>query len=180
MPTERPILRVAPSVTRKKVKSEKSHGRIFISDSHKDERWLGELKVSLKNLPRATVLNPWDDTRIPAGANWREEIEYAISQADIAIVLGSRNFMASDFITKYELLPILRAHRRRGLPVLWIAVSYFNHEAARLGEFQALNNPSHPLSDLSRGRRDKEWVEIESRIKEAIENRVSDRSRRAG
>ena len=168
MPIERPILGVEPSVAKKKAKSEKTHDRIFICYSHKDKRWLGELKVSLKNISRATVLNAWDDTRIPAGVNWREEIERAIREADIAIVLGSRNFMASDFITKSELLPILKAHRRRGLPVLWIAVSYFNHEAARLGEFQALNNPLHPLSDLSRSRRDKEWVEIENRIKQVI------------
>jgi len=45
-----------------------------------------------------------------------------------------------------ELLPILRAAKRRGLRVLWIAVSAFLHEESRLNSFQALNDPNRPIN----------------------------------
>ncbi len=41
--------------------------KVFISYSHKDEKWLKRLQVHLKPLERQRRLDRWDDTRIAGG-----------------------------------------------------------------------------------------------------------------
>ena len=55
---------------------------VFISYSHRDEKWLDRLQVHLKLLERDGRLDRWDDTRIKPGAQWQEEIKGAITAAD--------------------------------------------------------------------------------------------------
>jgi len=146
--------------------------RIFVSYSHKDKRWLEDLKSVMRTFVRDNQLDIWDDSRIPPGAGWRSEIEAALKVSDAAILLISRHFLASDFIVERELLPILRAAKRRGLRVWWIAVSAIMYEDSQLSEFQALNEPDHPLNSVATAKRDRQWVEIARKIKIAINRAV--------
>lgn len=77
--------------------------KVFICYSHKDVKWLEQLHVHLKLLERRGIIDLWDDTNIP----WREEIENAIEAATVAVTLVSADFLASDFISKYEILSII-------------------------------------------------------------------------
>lgn len=70
---------------------------IFVSYSHRDKRWLEELQVHLAPLVRGGQVNLWDNTRIKAGAQWKEQIKQALEVADIAILLISHYFLASNF-----------------------------------------------------------------------------------
>jgi TIR domain len=79
---------MAPSPTRTKV---------FISYSHKDQEWLYRLQTHLKPLVREG-LDCWDDTHIRPGDDWKQEIQNALDTAQIAVLLISANFFASDFI----------------------------------------------------------------------------------
>jgi hypothetical protein len=78
--------------------------------------------------------------------------------------------LGADFIFEQELLPILRAAKKRGLLILWIAVSATMHEDSKLDGFQALNDPSRPLNSMTTARRDKEWVDIGRKIKLLVMN----------
>src|SRR2546425_10101985 len=89
-------------------------GRVFVSYSHKDQRWLDRLHVHLKPLERQGLVELWDDTRIAAGTIWRSEIKQAIDTAQVAVLLISADFLASDFIAADELPPLLRRAESAG------------------------------------------------------------------
>ena len=123
---------------------------IFISYSHSDEKWLERLKKYLKVLSRYSEnIDYWEDTQLKGGDKWRQEIESAISNANVAILLVSTDFLASDFIATDELPPLLRKAEESGTRILPLIVSPCDYEISELEQFQAVNSPDRTLADLS-------------------------------
>ncbi len=149
--------------------TESQTSRVFISYSHRDKKWLDRLSVHLAPLLQKGVVNVWSDNEIQPGQEWQTEIETAMASAHVAVLLVTPDFLASKFITDNELPPLLQSARERGLTILWIAVSASLYEEARFANFQAANNPSQPLSLLSKPKREAEFVRIARKIKEVSE-----------
>lgn len=142
--------------------------QIFISYSHKDQRLLSQLQTSLKPLVRDKKISVWDDTKIKAGEDWREQISSAIASAKVAVLLVSPDFLASDFIADHELPPLLEAAQSEGLRILWIAARFSMYEETEITRYQAVNNPAKPLASISGANREKELVRICKIIKSAV------------
>jgi TIR domain/NACHT domain len=143
--------------------------QVFISYSHKDRRWLEIIQTALKPiLPHIQCLI-WDDTKIRAGTDWRKEIDHALASAKVAVLLVSPNYLASDFIREYELLPLLDAAKNDGLIIFWIAIRNCLYQFTEIEQYQALNDPSEPLATLGLRARDNELVNICKQIKFATE-----------
>lgn len=134
----------------------KSRNKIFISYSHRDNDWLKKLQIYLKPLERQGLIDRWDDTRIKPGMKWRDEIKKAIDSAQIAVLLVSSNFLASDFIDENELPPLLKAAEKEGALILSIILNPCKtiFELSELEQFQAVNLPSKPLSSMTDNERD--------------------------
>lgn len=128
--------------------------KVFISYSHKDRKYLDELTTML-----APAIEPWDDTKIAVGAQWRDEITDAIQSSNVAVLLVSDNFLKSDFITKHELPPLLEGHT-----VFWICVSPCLYEHTPIANYQAAHDVSKPLSTLSKPKRQVLLKEICSKL----------------
>lgn len=123
---------------------------IFISYSHADLKWLERLKTHLKVLAKYSGrVEYWEDTKLRGGDKWRDEITAAINKANVAILLVSTNFLASDFITSDELPPILRKAVSDGTRVLPIIVAPCSFEVSEISDFQAINSPDRTLADLA-------------------------------
>jgi hypothetical protein len=123
---------------------------VFISYCHADTAWLDRLKIHLRPLVRRTSLDLWDDSRISLGQAWHEEIDRALARADVAILLVSADFLASDFIVNNELPPLLHRAAHGGLLIVPLIVSpclFSEHEG--LSRYQCANNPERPLSGMS-------------------------------
>ena len=62
---------------------------VFISYSHQDEAWKDRLVTHLGVLSHEGLLDLWNDRRIGAGQDWRQEIQEAMATASVAIMLVS-------------------------------------------------------------------------------------------
>ena len=139
--------------------------KIFISYSHKDGVWLDRLQEQFAPLARNALLNAWDDSRIKPGTIWRDEIAKAIADADVAVLLVTPGFLASEFIANNELEPLLAKKH-----VFWIAVRHSNYEQTEIADYQSANDPAKPLASLRGDARNKALVEICKKILAAVQN----------
>jgi len=146
--------------------AEGSRSAVFVSYSHKDRRWLERLQIHLRPLERDHSIDVWDDTKIRPGTPWKSEIEKAISNAKVAILLVSADFLASDFVAKNELPPLLRAAEEEGAMILPIIVSPCRFVRTPLGVFQAVNDPEKPLNSLKGANRER----ILTRVADVVES----------
>lgn len=136
---------------------------VFISYSHKDETFLHRLMVHLRPLEKRGLCKVWADTRVEAGDDWKEEIESALLLAQVAVLLISADFLASDFIVDNELPPLLARAAEEGTRIVPVILKPCGFDRdVNLSRFQAINAPDRPLINLPEGDR------------EALYNKVAD------
>ncbi len=125
--------------------------KIFISYSHQDSHWLDEIKTNLKVLELNEIdFEVWDDTKIHSGANWKKEIEEALNDCKIAILIISTHFLASDFIQNNELPLLLKKAEKEETTILPLIVGFCRFTKDKhLKDFQPVNNPNKPLISCS-------------------------------
>lgn len=121
--------------------SKKERSQAFISYSHVDEKWLERLKIHLKPLLKGKDLIVWEDSMIEPGDKWNPKIDQALASAKVAVLLVSKNFLASDFIEKNELPPLLEAAEKQGLRILWVLLGACAYEATKIKDYQAAHKP---------------------------------------
>jgi hypothetical protein len=145
--------------------------RVFISYSHRDQRFLDDLLAHLKPLERAGLISAWSDKQILPGTVWPGEIKRALASANIAVMLVTKDFLASDFIHDHELGPLLKEAEQGGVRILWIPVRACSYKETPLANYQALIPPDKPLAEM-KAERDKAWVRICEEIKKASDRPV--------
>jgi hypothetical protein len=96
--------------------------KIFISYSHQDEQWKDKLVEHLKVLELEGYCTLWDDRKIKVGDDWFPEIEKALQEASIAVMLISVHFLTSNFIRQEEVPRILERRHQEGLRVIPIII----------------------------------------------------------
>jgi hypothetical protein len=127
-----------------------SSPKLFISYSHVDSSSVERLLIHLKPLERNNTIVCWSDRRIRTGDKWRGEIEENLSDAVIAILLVSADFLASDFIVNNELPPLLIKADSNGLRILPVILKPcgFRRDPV-LSTFQSANDPATPLLGMT-------------------------------
>jgi len=132
---------------------------VFVSYSRRDRRWLNELQSSLGALGDEIRSNVWDDSRISPAAEWRPEIDEALSTAAAAVLLLSEEFFASEFISKNEFPLLMEAARRGEVKLFPVIVSACSHDEVT-AVYQAVNDPAHPLDGLDDAARALVWKRL--------------------
>ncbi len=102
---------------------------VFISYSHKDENEKDVLLSHLGVLQHANLVELWSDDQIGAGTDWQVEINRSITQAKVAILFISANFLTSNFILNTEVPTLLQRQECEGLlifPVIAKACAWRN------------------------------------------------------
>jgi len=92
---------------------------------------------------------------------WKKEIENALKNSAVAILLISADFLASEFITNNELPPLLTACEEEGvkvLPVILKPCAFI--ESEELSRFQSVNPPEKSVLAMSPHESERLWYEI--------------------
>ncbi|HSS48832.1 MAG TPA: toll/interleukin-1 receptor domain-containing protein, partial [Thermoanaerobaculia bacterium] len=145
--------------------------KVFVSYSQRDQKALEQLQRFLRPLERDGLLASWADTRIETGKDWKKEIDQALAEATVAVLLISQDFLSSEFIVREEIPRLLEyeaAGRMTILPVFLSPSLVEDIEFADprtgadskilLTKFQGYGRPTKPLSDL-------EWSDRERTYK---------------
>lgn len=143
--------------------------KIFVSYAHTDKEWLERMNVHLKPLERTHNVELWTDQKIGVGKRWLDEIQNALDESQVAVLLVSAHFLASDFIADGELPPLLQKAEQEGtriMPVIVGSCDFRGHPD--LGAFQSANDPEAPLQALSAVQVDQVFVKLKRAIEEAL------------
>ena len=147
---------------------------LFVSYSHKDEKHKDYVVGHLGVAEKQGLLKIWDDRRIQGGGDWRKEIETALIQAKVAILLVSHHSLTSDFILDKEVSTMLCRRDQEGLVVYPIVVRDCDWEA--VDWLKAMNlrpEDGKPLALFTLAHRDQVMAGISKEIRGILDDKVA-------
>jgi formylglycine-generating enzyme required for sulfatase activity len=144
---------------------------VFISYSHADRAWLERIRQVMAPLlmQQGKALQLWDDSQIEPGDRWLEEIETALANARVALLLVSAEFLASEFVMGREVPALLRAAEAEGVRVLWVPLSASLVRHTAIHAYQALLPPEQALDALDPPQQRLALVRIAEAVHKALE-----------
>ena len=77
--------------------------KVFVSYSHKDEKYKDKFNTFIVMLRRNNVIVAWDDRKLIAGDPLDTVIDKKLEEADLIILLLSQDFLASDYCYTNEM-----------------------------------------------------------------------------
>ena len=160
----------APSHGEKPTMTKPTREQVFISYSHKDKKWRDELDTNLKPYLRGGPIVSWSDQQIAPGSAWFKEIQSALANSKVAVLLVTPDFIASDFIHEHELGPLLKEAEQGGVRILWVPVRASSYKRTALKDYQAVLDPDQPLASRTKAKRDQAWVKICEELEKAVSN----------
>jgi hypothetical protein len=92
---------------------------VFVAHSLTDRPWKDRLVAHLRSLD---VLVSWTLDDIEPGQDWEQQIRRALSGAEVAILLISPAFLASEFIASVEIPALLKRREHEGLLILPVVI----------------------------------------------------------
>jgi TIR domain len=141
--------------------------QVFISYIQKDRKWCDDLDTHLKPYLRDGSITSWSDQQIAPGSQWFTEIESALTNSKIGVLLVSPDFLASDFIHEHELGSLLKKAEEGGVRILWVPVRDSAYKQTPLKNYQAVLDPGKALAAMTKAKRDQAWVKICEEIQKA-------------
>jgi predicted ATP-binding protein involved in virulence len=144
--------------------------KIYISYSHKDKKWLDQIKVHLKALTLDGTFSIWDDGQIELGQDWRNEIDQVIRESSIVLLLISSDYLSSSYIVDYEVPALLQRREKEGIRVIPIILKPCMWQHTIFGEVQVYPSDGKPLSQMSKAMRDIALSDLAKRLSDLQTN----------
>ena len=144
---------------------------LFYSYAHEDEALRDELQGHLKLLERRGLLAPWHDRRIVPGADWSGAIDGYLRNAELVLLLVSKDFIASDYIMGNELAVAMQRQAANAavvVPIVVRAVDLDPDDAADLPflKLQALPTDLRPVTSWPN--RDEAWTNVAKGLRATV------------
>ncbi|MEM6831047.1 MAG: toll/interleukin-1 receptor domain-containing protein [Bacteroidota bacterium] len=147
-----------------------ANASVFISYSRTDSDWLNLVNLYLKQLKNQHEFEFWDDTKIKPGEEWKTKIDENIADCQVALLLVSANFLASEFINNEEVPEILRKAKQRGVKVFTLVLDICNFdEHSPLYKYHCLNDPEFPMEDMPESDQKRLLVRMAREIRDVLQ-----------
>ena len=119
--------------------------KIFFCYAHEDETLLKKLKTHLKPLQRDGLIDVWHDRDITAGAEWEQEINQHLNEAQIILLLVSPDFIASDYCYSKEMKRGIERHEHGEACVIPIILRHSYWQRSPFKKLQILPTDDNPV-----------------------------------
>ncbi|WP_424961003.1 toll/interleukin-1 receptor domain-containing protein [Ekhidna sp.] len=152
-----------------------SKASVFISYSRADTDWLKQVDLYLKQLKHQHEFEFWDDTKIKPGEEWKLKINEYIDNCQVALLLVSANFLASEFINNEEVPEILRKAKKKGVKIFTLVIDICNFDDhSPLYKYHCLNKPDYPIEEMPEIDKKKLLVKMARQIRDALQPSSND------
>lgn len=119
---------------------------IFFSYAHEDEDLMNVVRLQLVVRERLGEIVKWHDRMIPAGDEWRNQIDDRIERAHVILLFMSPHFLASRYCYQIEGEVALRRHREGTARVIPVVLRACDWTVTPFGELQALPRDGVPIT----------------------------------
>lgn len=144
--------------------------KVFVSYSRENEDKKKRLLTHLSTLKAEGLIGVWDDRCIEAGDLWREELERAMSEAEVALFLVSAEFIESPFCQSVEVPEMLRRHQEDGVLIVPVIVDYCEWgNIEYLSRFQALPEDGQPVP--AQRPQSKAWTQVVRGLRQRLKDK---------
>lgn len=111
----------------------------FISYAHSDDDYSGPFIEEFKEMTAPSHKYQyvfWQDTEILPGGNWKNEIQQALNNCSLGLLLISSAFLGSDYIEEEELPKFIDDQTKAIIPVMLKMVNFKRHNLKGLKKYQ--------------------------------------------
>jgi hypothetical protein len=119
---------------------------IFFSYAHEDEALMDTVRLQLVVRERLGEIVKWYDRMIPAGDEWRTQIDDRIERAHVILLFMSPNFLASRYCYEIEGEVALRRHREGSARVIPVVLRACDWKVTPFGELRGLPQDGIPVT----------------------------------
>ena len=148
-------------------KETKERKKLFICYSHADNLYFKRIMIHLRPLLGNGSIEIWSDTQIEPGDKWNSEIENALKETRVAILIVSADFIASEYITQKELPALIKASATGGARIIPVFLKPANlNKFENITQYQGLTSPSTVITDLPENEQEKLFVKLSQTIEE--------------
>jgi O-acetyl-ADP-ribose deacetylase (regulator of RNase III) len=140
---------------------------VFVSYAHEDGQFRDKLLRHLSTLQDLGLVQTWHDRLISPGTNWDTDINNAIDQADVLILLVSSDFVAPGYIRSIELARAFERLQTGEVTVIPVLVRTVDLVGSRLSTLQWLPTGGKPIKSWND--EDEAYVDVVAGIRQAVE-----------
>ena len=140
---------------------------IFFSYAHEDEEYRIRLEKHLSTLRNEGLVADWHDRMIGPGERWDAEIRERLGRSDIVLLLLSADFLASDYVTRVEMVEAFARHRAGEALVVPVVVQPCDWHATALAELNALPRDGLPITSWANA--EEAYLDVARGIRRAAE-----------
>ena len=144
---------------------------LFYSYAHEDQALRDELAGHLKILERRGLIQAWHDRQITPGQAWDQAIDQHLEQADLVLLLVSKDFIESDYIFGVELARAMQRQQARAcevVPIIVRAVNLEPEDAQDLPFLQLQALPDDLKAVTSWANRDEAWTQVAKGLRATV------------